>query len=235
MASKRNNQYLNKLCTKVLETGDKISKLNNIYVIQLNLNASKKDNKFGDDVIIHFGKKTCKFYPNFQYIVLKNIEYYRNLFYNGYENLQLDELCHIVISSRNFEELFFHLNLVVNDEVKNKLLKEVIDMFSDGFLLSQWEKDKLDALLMYEFENYIKEQENDIKKQKNHIEEQKNHIEEQKNHIKEQEKNIRNESREEGIISTIKSMIKNKLTLEVISKITGKSIKELKNIQKNMI
>ena len=48
----------------------------------------------------------------------------------------------VVLSSRNFKELFNTLGYVVNKYEKNKLIKDVINMFSDGFRLCDWEKDK---------------------------------------------------------------------------------------------
>lgn len=68
---KRNKQYLNKLANTILETGDKTKKLDNTYVIQINLNASISDNKFDEDIIIPFGKKTCKEIPRFCLYCLK--------------------------------------------------------------------------------------------------------------------------------------------------------------------
>jgi len=46
----RNILYLNKMSTKVLESGNKQNKLNEIYLIQININTSKYDNKFGNDI-----------------------------------------------------------------------------------------------------------------------------------------------------------------------------------------
>ena len=208
---RRNRQYLNKLSTKILESGDNISKLNKLYVIQVNLNAAVSDNKFGEDIIIPFGKKTCKEYPDYKYIVLKNIEYYRNLFYTSDVKLQKDELCHVVISSRNFKELFDTLDYVVTSKTKNKLIKEAIDMFSDGFTLEQWKKDNaeaLNAIARYDAEVYYRE-------------------EGLKQGIK--------EGKIAAITETIKSMLNKNFSLEVISDITGKTEEEIKEIKNSMM
>ena len=178
-----------------------------MYVIQVNLNAAVSDNKFGEDIIIPFGKKTCKEYPDYKYIVLKNIEYYRNLFYTSDVKLQKDELCHVVISSRNFKELFDTLDYVVTSKTKNKLIKEAIDMFSDGFTLEQWKKDNaeaLNAIARYDAEVYYREE--GLKEGKN-----------------------------TAITEIIKSMLKEKCSLNLISKVTGKSEEEIKEIEKSMI
>lgn len=53
----RNILYLNKISTKVLETGDNINKLKNIYIIQLNINSAKEDIFDKEDEVMLIGKK----------------------------------------------------------------------------------------------------------------------------------------------------------------------------------
>ena len=142
----RNILYKNKLSTKVLETGDNINKLKNIYIIQLNINASKEDLSYGEDEIILFGKKTNKIFSKLEYIVIKNIAYYRNLFYNKHVLLPKDKMWLVVLSSTNYQELFNTLKYVVNDTDRNKLIKDVIRMFSDGFSLEMWKQQYADKL-----------------------------------------------------------------------------------------
>ena len=134
------------MSTKVLETGNSYKKLKDIYLIQININSSIYDNKFGYELYGIFGKKTCKKLADFEHILVFNIEYYRNLFYNGVE-LEKDKMWLVVFSSRNFKELYNTLNYVVRPNVRDKLIKDVIDMFSDGFRLCDWEKEKMIELV----------------------------------------------------------------------------------------
>ena len=210
VVQKRNKQYLNKLATIILESGDKISKLNSTYVIQVNLNAALSDSKFGEDIIIPFGKKTCKEYPDYKYIVLKNIEYYRNLFYNEGVKLPIDKMCLVVISSRNFNELFDTLDYVVTKKEKNKLIKEVHDMFSDGFTLEQWKRDNaeaLNAIAAHDAQIYYRE---------------------------EGLREGRAEGIKENVTKTIKNMLNKKCSLDFISEVTGSNKDEILEIKKTM-
>ena len=204
----RNILYLNKMSTKVLESGNKQNKLNEIYLIQININTSKYDNKFGNDVYYYFGKKMCKKLTDFQHILVFNIEYYRNLFYNYDVKLKKYQMWLVVFSSRNFKELYNTLNYVVKDSVRDKLIRDVIDMFSDGFRLCDWEKEKLVELVRQTELDYARE---DAKLEG------------------------RKEGIQETIINTIKSMLSKNFSFKVISEITGKSIEEIKEIQNSMI
>jgi len=220
VVQKRNKQYLNKLANIILESGDKISKLNDIYIIQVNLNASVSDKKYGEDLIISFGKKTNKEYEDYMYIVLKNIDYYRNLFYNEHRKLAKDELCHVAISSRNFEELFTTLGLIVSNEERNKIIKEVINMFKKKFILEEWKKEHaeaLNAIARHDAEIYYRNEGKEEGRIEGRIE-------------------GRQEGIQEGLHNALKAMtmLKEKRPLDLISKVTGVSIQEIKNIQKNM-
>ena len=91
----------------------------------------------------YFGKKTCKKLTDFQHVLVFNIEYYRNLFYNYDVKLKKYQMWLVVFSSRNFKELYNTLNYVVNDSIRDKLIRDVIDMFSDGFRLCNWENARI--------------------------------------------------------------------------------------------
>jgi len=114
----------------------------------------------------------------------------------------------VVFSSRNFKELYNTLNYVVKDSIRDKLIRDVIDMFSDGFRLCDWEKEKLVELVRQTELDYARE---DAKLEG------------------------RKEGIQETIINTIKSMLSKNFSFKVISEITGKSIEEIKEIQNSMI
>jgi len=141
----RNILYLNKISTKVLETGDNINKLKNIYIIQLNINSSKEDIFDNDDEIMLIGKKSNKIFSKLEYILTKNIEYYKLLFYNGIK-LSKDKMWLVVLASTNYQELFTALGYVVDNKTRNKLIKDVINMFNDGFSLELWKLENQDNL-----------------------------------------------------------------------------------------
>jgi len=53
--------------------------------------------------------------------------------------------------------------------------------------------------------------------------------------LREGRKEGREEGREESLLTTIKSMLKEKCSFNLISKVTGKSIEEIKDIEKSMV
>lgn len=69
----RNILYLNKISTKILESGNKTKVLNDIYLIQININTSKNNSDFGYDIFNYVGKKCNKKLTNFQNILIYNI------------------------------------------------------------------------------------------------------------------------------------------------------------------
>lgn len=218
----RNLLYLNKISTKILESGDKINKLNDVYLIQININSSLYDNKFGYEIYELFGKKTCNKLTDFEHILVYNIEYYRNLFYNEGASLKKYEMWLVVFSSRCFKELYNTLNYVVKPKIRNKIIKEVIDMFSDGFSLYEWKQQyaeqlkEFDRLSILESERMAKEQA-------------------RKEGLLEGRQEGILEGKKEGVLLTIKSMLEKNYSLTEISDITGKNLKEIKEIKDSMI
>ena len=229
---RRNILYMNKISTRVLESGDKTKKLKNIYIIQLNINTSKEDSLYGEDEIILFGKKTNKIFSKLEYIILKNIEYYRRLFYNEGVKLPKDKMWLVALTSRNYQELYNTLGYVVNDKIRNKILKDMIEMFSDGFLLCEWEKEKLDALVALEREDNIKERATKKGFKKGYKDGIKKGIEDGiEQGVQQGIKKGIEQGIEQKTIETIKSMLQENCSLELISKITNKTIEEIQKFQ----
>lgn len=189
----RNNLYKNKIYSKILESGDKVNKLKDIYVFQLNINVLDKYVKYGEDFVVLFALNSSKIYTENECIIIKYIEYYRNLFYNKDMKLQKDKMWLVVLASRNYQELYKSLSYVVKPKVRDKVISEVIKMGNDDtFILHEWEREKFDRF----------EREMDIE-----------------------------EGIEIGIMNTIQTMLKEKCSFNFISKITGKSIEEIKKIK----
>lgn len=97
----------------------------------------------------------------------------------------------------NFKESFKTFDYVVSQKDKNKIIKDVTEMFDDGFRLCDWEKEKMQELMRL---NALEAAE------------------------KRATKKAFRKGKQEGIIFTIKSMIKENCSFDFISKITGKSI-----------
>lgn len=76
----RNMLYCDKLYSMLLETGDKITKLKDIGLYQLNLNTMDKSITYGEDVIVAYSLVNKDIFGKNKYIVLKYLEFYRNLY-----------------------------------------------------------------------------------------------------------------------------------------------------------
>ena len=89
------------------------------------------------------------------------------------------------------------MNFII-DYIIKKFMKDVINMSWDGFNLHEWEKDKLDEMVVYN-----------------------------------REQKALKDGIKQGIEQTIKEMLKNNLDLELISKITNKSIEVIREFRIN--
>ena len=140
----RNILFLNKLHTLIFKSGTNYKTINDTKIIQLNINANELDNKIGSDIIVYYGLYTKKQYQDNKYIVLKNIEYYRNLYYNEDVNLSESELWLVLLSSKSFIELYNITSKIFTKDEQDKFLRSVIDMCLDDFNIHEWEKEKMD-------------------------------------------------------------------------------------------
>ena len=80
MVIERNNLYLNKLASMLLETGDNIKKLKQYHLYQINLNAHKSD-EGNSQFVIPFDIENNKIYPIKQKTIIRNLETYKKLYY----------------------------------------------------------------------------------------------------------------------------------------------------------
>lgn len=144
--SLRNGMYESKLYSMLLEKGEKPEDLVNRKLIQLNLNTKDATVKYGEDILVTYGIKTGNFYLKNKQTILKYLAYYKNLYYNFDINLSKSELWLVVILSKNFTELYDLLENLLTNEKREKFIRKVMNMSKDTFILSEWEKDKMDRL-----------------------------------------------------------------------------------------
>ena len=79
----RNSLYCDKLYSVLLEMGDKTTKLKDIYLYQLNLNTMDKSITYGEDKIVSFSLVTKNIFIKNKFMILKYLEFYRELYYNA--------------------------------------------------------------------------------------------------------------------------------------------------------
>ena len=101
--------------------------------------------------------------------------------------------------SNSYKEIYKILSNIISKDRLNKFMEGVISMVDDGFILHEWEKEKMDKMVQ---ENLIELAE---------------------------ERGIENYK-----IEMIKNMLKENYEYESISKISGKTIEEIKEIEDSM-
>lgn len=223
----RNMLYCDKLYSMLLEMGDKTTRLKDICLYQLNLNTKDKSITYGEDMIVAYSLVNQDIFVKNKYMVLKYLEFYRNLYYTNHEKLTESEMWLASLMARNFVELDEMLSYVLGDQDKNRLVSEVIRMNHWNFSLHEWEKEKLDELVRQESERVDREErEAAIKKG---IEEG---IQEGKElGIQEGKELGIQEGIEQHTKDIIKNMLMNDFDFETISKISGKSVDEIKQMK----
>lgn len=143
----RNVLYFDKMYSLMLESGDNPASLKEKVLFQLNLNTEDKSMPYGKDTIVSFGLETNQVYNNNKVMVLKYLEFYRKRYYNGIK-LSDDELWLVALTSTTFTELYEVSSKFLSVKDRDTLMKEVIRVSKDKFILHEWEKDKLDELVI---------------------------------------------------------------------------------------
>lgn len=214
MVIERNNLYLNKLSSMLLETGDNIKKLKQYHLYQINLNAHKSD-EGNSQFVIPFDIENKKIYPIKQKVIIKSLETYKKLYYT-YGKRSRKVIWNAALAAKTFTELYTLLKQILNKQDLQKFMKDVINMSKSKFVLHAWEKEKLDALVLENAKEYGL-----------------------KYGRKEGHKQGIKEGRKEGIKSSSIKIAKNlfnmKMDIHDISKATGLSLKELKLLNKNSV
>jgi len=142
----RNELYASKLFTNMFEKGDSKEKFLSKELIQLNLNTENLSLDYGEDIILPYGVNTKKFYNQNKKTILKYLAYYKKLYYNHGRNLDKADLWLVVILSESLVELYDLLGKLLSNEKRDKFIRKVIEMSNDEFILSEWQKEKMDYL-----------------------------------------------------------------------------------------
>ena len=138
----RNFNYLDKIATIIFEKGKSIKDINNI---QLNLNISPFEEDL-EDIIVPYGLLTQKIYPSNKRLIIKSLALYSKLYYN--EGVKTKEIIwYMMLIARTFSELYELSKQILDEKEVNKLMEAMIEMSNDEFILHEWQKDKMDALV----------------------------------------------------------------------------------------
>ena len=208
----RNSLYWDKLYSTILETGSNAEELSDFYLYQLNLNTEDKNSSIGEDRIMLYSTATKEIFLDNKIMILKYLEFYRKLYYTNDDKTKLkeDEIWMTALTAESFTELNEILSHILSNEERSRLVKEAIRMSKLNFSLRDWEAEKMNDLMRAEAKRIDQEEGFNAG------------IEQGTRQGIEQEKN-----------ATIKNMLENKLPLDVISKVTGKTIEEIEKIRDN--
>jgi len=203
----RNHFYKSKKISMNLKQGDDIKKIKELKNIQLNLNVKDKSKLLGEDIVVPYSIITNTIYINNDITYIRYLDYYRNLYYNGDVELTEDEYWLALLTSENYMELNDIASKFLSDEAREKLVKDVIRLSNDELIFDEYEQMMGDKLIEYEEEQSLLEEGYDCGFQ---------------------------DGIEQKELELIQRMLKNKVHYETISKITEKTIKEIKKIEKNL-
>ena len=142
----RNTKYKNRISNVIFEKGENLKELKTKYLYQLNLNASPNE-EILEDTIVMYGLNTNKIYSSKESVIIKSLERYRDLYYNGVRDKKVIWLT--ILTARNFSELYELASQILDEEELKKLMEASINMSKDGFVLHAWQKEKMDALVKY--------------------------------------------------------------------------------------
>ena len=145
--SDRNFSYGDIISTRVIETGEDINNLKYKYVYQLNLNESPYEDILEDDIVL-YGLKSHKIYNSNRHTLTKSLELYRNLYYNE-GNRNKEVIWYTMLTARTFSELYELARQVLDEDKVQKLMEAVINMSKDEFIIHEWQKEKMDALVKH--------------------------------------------------------------------------------------
>ena len=204
---RRNHLYHNKVVSLTLKKGDKTELLKEILNIQLNLNSEDKSINIGEDIVVPYSLKTNSIYVENDIVYLRYLDYYRRMYYNKNVEMKEDELWLAAFMAEDFTSLNEILSNFLEDSLREKLVKDMVRMSMDDVILDEYERYTLE--LIAEMDSKRIEREEALSEGKE-------------------------EGSKEKEISIIKSMIENKADYDFISKVTGKTIEEIKEIENSM-
>ena len=198
----KNFLYICKMNSIIEKKGSKVSKMSERVVVQLNINANKKEDvyykdKNKDEIYKVIGEKMSDvLFENF-IIVLISLEKYDKLYYNGDRSNKT--ILVKFFGCDNYVKTYDILDQILTDEERRNVIEEMIKMNSNYVLYTDEERKEIDEMQMEEnkklfFERGI-------------------------------EQGIENNTNE-----MITNMIKNKFTFKQISLAINKPVQEIKKI-----
>ena len=144
----RNNLYLEKLDIDNYKEKEGYSKIKDTKIYQLNINASKYESKAqGKSIIVDYDIINNRVFDDRKKKVNYNLVHYYNKWYNKDVNMTYTDYFMAALYSKSYEEIYDIFNNIISKDRLNKLMRGVISMIEDGFILHEWEKEKMDKMV----------------------------------------------------------------------------------------
>jgi len=203
----RNDFYFERLDMMQVEVGDNYNDIKNKDLYQLNLNCNLEEEKISKRILVEYDILNNVEYDNRKRKFIINLVNYKNMYYTNPDKMKKEEIFMAGLMSNSFTELYSIMSQILSPIELDNFMESVVNMCKDMESIHEWQKEKLDAI--------VKE----------------NEMEEARASGLEQGIS---QGREQTIITTIKNMLINNADYEFISKVTNKSIEEIKNIEKKI-
>ena len=168
------------------------------------MNTQDKEIEYGEEIIVPYSLTTRSVYIEQDKIVLKYLEYYKKLYYTDKKKLDEVGMWLAGLGATSFLELFDIFSNILD---VTKFIREVIKMNGEYFNIHEWEKEKMEELVRY---NYYKDGK-DEGKIEGKIE-------------------GKLEGKTEENVKIIKEILKDNVDIKLISKYTNKSEEEISKI-----
>ena len=211
----RNYIYLCKLVTSLLKSGNRIDKFKKYKVYQININGANCKRKGYRQVKNLYIDDHTEYIVNNVKIIEINLVYYKNLLYTEDIKLTPIEYFYASLKSKNIIELNNLLKKSVNNEIREKIIKEVMIIMKDfQMVFTEDEVRAMDAMMMAGYEEELA----NVRK------------EARKKAILEGKLEGQKEGSALKAIEIAKNMLEEKISLDVIKKTTGLSLKTIKSL-----
>ena len=253
----RNKIYHSKKMSLNLKKGAKgkdIKKLSEIDNIQLNLNVKDKSKTLGEDIVVPYSIVTNTIYVNNDKTYIRYLDYYRNLYYNGNVELEESDYWLALLTAENYVELNEMRSKFVSDDFREEIVRDVITLSNDESIFDIYDSINGDILVeaqiekrrkreLEEREEKIKEQDKEIKDKDKEIKDKDKEIKDKDKEIKEKEEKIKTleksitekdsiiKNTDNKKIEIARNLLNENVSIDIISKATGLSLEEIKNIQ----
>ena len=230
---KRNFIFADKLHTMMLKSGEDVKSLEDKMFIQINLNAMDKYDenhkklKYGTDKIVYYGLETGKICNSNKFVYVKFLEYFRDLYYNGDEEMDQASLWLVLFTSKSFLEMYNVLGKLFDDDRREQFIRNVINMIDGKKIIDDWELEKLNEFVKYKSEKNLREEAL-----------REGHAEGHAKGLKQGLEEGLEQGIEQGIEQTLREqiikMLERDYNIEEIIDITGKTEDEIFEIKKSI-